>query len=207
MDSVLVPVDGGELPVRRWLPEAGSGPGIVVVQEIFGLSPYILGRCADLAEAGYVVAIVKSPFDLPLADITAARGVIEANPDVQWWGIGGHSLGGVAASSYAAGSSDADALVLWASYPYLDLSDLINLPVLSVSGSNDGLTTPAEVESAAADLPPGTDYVEVPGAVHAFFGDYGEQDGDGVPETTRQEAQQVIVDTTLTWLNSQSASP
>ena len=50
-------VDGGTLPVHRWLPESGSGPGIVLVQEIFGVSPYIRDRAAELAAAGYVVDV------------------------------------------------------------------------------------------------------------------------------------------------------
>lgn len=52
---VVVPVDDGELPGMLWLPASASGPGIVLVQEIFGLSPYIHQRAADLAALGYVV--------------------------------------------------------------------------------------------------------------------------------------------------------
>lgn len=41
--------------MHRWLPASGSGPGVLVLQEIFGVSPYIEQRCADLAAAGFVV--------------------------------------------------------------------------------------------------------------------------------------------------------
>src|SRR4051812_45617099 len=44
----------GVMPSHLWLPEGGSGPGIVVVQEIFGVSPYIDRRAQDLAELGHV---------------------------------------------------------------------------------------------------------------------------------------------------------
>ncbi len=54
-DVVHVMRPDGNLPVRRWLPASGGGPGILVLQEIFGVSPYIERRCADLAEAGYLV--------------------------------------------------------------------------------------------------------------------------------------------------------
>ena len=46
---------GGNLPVRRWLPPSGRGPGLLVIQEIFGVSGYIQERCAAFAAAGYVV--------------------------------------------------------------------------------------------------------------------------------------------------------
>lgn len=36
----------------------------------------------------------------------------------------------------------------------------------------------------------------VPGAVHAFFGDYGPQAGDGTPGTSRAQAQRQIVEAT-----------
>ncbi|MEV4601314.1 dienelactone hydrolase family protein [Amycolatopsis sp. NPDC049253] len=46
------PVD---LPV--WLPAGGRGPGLVLVQEIFGLDAYLSGVASDLADLGYVVAV------------------------------------------------------------------------------------------------------------------------------------------------------
>jgi carboxymethylenebutenolidase len=52
---VLVPTTDGDVPAYRWLPPLGTGPGIVVLQEIFGVSEYIRSRCADLAALGYVV--------------------------------------------------------------------------------------------------------------------------------------------------------
>jgi carboxymethylenebutenolidase len=53
-DVVSITVDG-DMPGRLWLPPAGQGPGLVLLQEIFGVSRYIQRRAADLAEAGYVV--------------------------------------------------------------------------------------------------------------------------------------------------------
>ena len=52
-----VPVIGGEVPADLYLPQAGTGPGIVLFQEIFGVTDYIRSRAQDLAELGYVVLV------------------------------------------------------------------------------------------------------------------------------------------------------
>jgi carboxymethylenebutenolidase len=52
---VTVATDAGEMPAYLWLPESGTGPGLLLLQEIFGVSSYIQRRGADLAAAGYVV--------------------------------------------------------------------------------------------------------------------------------------------------------
>ncbi|UFU06267.1 dienelactone hydrolase family protein [Ruania halotolerans] len=54
-DVITIPTESGDLPIHRWLPPGGTGPGVLVLQEIFGVSAYIRSRCADLATAGYVV--------------------------------------------------------------------------------------------------------------------------------------------------------
>jgi hypothetical protein len=106
------------------------------------------------------------------------------------WEVGGHSLGGVVASSYAGGGhAGVVGLLLWASYPSASLADDHSLLVTSVSASNDGLATPAKIEAAKPLLPPDTRYVVVEGAVHSDFGDYGTQRGDGTPTITKAEAQ------------------
>ena len=46
--------DGGEFPAHLALPESGFGPGLVVIQEIFGVNDYIKGACERLAKLGYV---------------------------------------------------------------------------------------------------------------------------------------------------------
>jgi carboxymethylenebutenolidase len=52
-ESVTVPDGSFDLPV--WLPESGRGPGLLLIQEIFGVGPYIRKVGADLAALGYVV--------------------------------------------------------------------------------------------------------------------------------------------------------
>src|SRR3954452_20227768 len=54
-EPVRVRTDAGEMPAHLWQPETGSGPGMLLLQEIFGVSEYIAQRGADLAAAGYVV--------------------------------------------------------------------------------------------------------------------------------------------------------
>jgi carboxymethylenebutenolidase len=43
------------MPAHVWRPASGSGPGILLLQEIFGVSDYIISRAQDLADLGYVV--------------------------------------------------------------------------------------------------------------------------------------------------------
>jgi carboxymethylenebutenolidase len=54
-EQTLVPTPDGDMTGYVWRPAAGSGPGVLLLQEIFGVSGYIQRRAADLAAAGYVV--------------------------------------------------------------------------------------------------------------------------------------------------------
>ncbi len=56
VERLDVPVGDGVMPARLWLPEAGTGPGLVLLQEIFGVTRNIVRRAEDLARLGYVVA-------------------------------------------------------------------------------------------------------------------------------------------------------
>jgi carboxymethylenebutenolidase len=51
-----VTVADGSFDLHVWLPGAGRGPGLVLIQEIFGVGAYIRAVAADLAALGYVVA-------------------------------------------------------------------------------------------------------------------------------------------------------
>jgi len=50
-----VPVSGGVFDLTVWLPAAGTGPGLLLIQEIYGVSDYIRAVAEDLAELAYVV--------------------------------------------------------------------------------------------------------------------------------------------------------
>lgn len=54
-----IPTADGPLPGLLWLPDGATAdapaPGVVVFQEIFGLTGYIQARCEDLARLGYAV--------------------------------------------------------------------------------------------------------------------------------------------------------
>ena len=54
-DPTTIPTADGDMPAVLWKPASGTGPGILLLQEIFGVSAYIRRRGAALAQAGYVV--------------------------------------------------------------------------------------------------------------------------------------------------------
>ncbi|WP_226531697.1 alpha/beta hydrolase [Microbacterium paraoxydans] len=136
-----------------------------------------------LAEDGVTVVITRPWLNLAFFDPRGLDAFTSAAPDVDVWAVGGHSLGGVRACQLA---PDADALVLFGSYCANDLSES-GLPVLSLSGSEDGLSTPQKIADARAELPADAEMVEIDGASHASFGDYGPQDGDGTPTISSEE--------------------
>jgi hypothetical protein len=161
-----------------------------------------------MAADGFTVDIVKPPYGIAFLAAGAPTGIIAGQPSVTRWVVGGHSLGGVAASSYAgADHHGVDGLVLWASYPNGSLAGNTSLLITSVSASRDGLATPAKIEASREKLPPTTRFVVVEGAVHADFGDYGTQRGDGRPTISRAEAQHQIEAATLALLHQVDGRP
>ncbi|WP_278236095.1 alpha/beta hydrolase [Isoptericola sp. AK164] len=150
-----------------------------------------------LAEAGHTVVIVKQPLSIGFLATGALDAARADLPAVERWVVGGHSLGGVVAAMEAdAADTDATApavgLLLYASYPAGDVGDTLTAAVESVSGTEDGLSTPEAIEASRADLPAGSSFTVVDGAVHAFFGDYGPQPGDGTPTISHDDARQQI---------------
>lgn len=158
-----------------------------------------------VAEAGYLVAVVKPAYGFALPNSSQPDSVIQNHPEIRYWAVGGHSLGGVAASSYA-DDHPVTGLLLYASYPASELArnDLI---ATSVSGSADALATPGDIAEAKPKLPEATRYVVVEGGIHAFFGDYGDQPGDGTPGISREDAQAQIQQATVALLASLPPKP
>lgn len=74
--------DGGTFDGHLVLPDGGSGPGLVVVQEVFGVNHYIRGVCDRLAALGYAALApdlfwrLEPGLELPPTDegLTAAMG-------------------------------------------------------------------------------------------------------------------------------------
>ena len=80
--TLPIPTDADDLPGLLWLPEDLDQPvpGLVVLQEIFGLSSYMQQRCADLAARGYAVLAPQlfARLDPPVVGI-------EDGEDLQAW--------------------------------------------------------------------------------------------------------------------------
>lgn len=72
-DHIDIPTADGAMPALRFLPESGVGPGIVLFQEIFGVSDYIQARAADLAALGYVVIAPEIYWRLEDSEIDYGR--------------------------------------------------------------------------------------------------------------------------------------
>jgi carboxymethylenebutenolidase len=55
--EIVTTHDGGRMPSFVARPASGRGPGIVVLQEIFGVTDYLRRRARDLAALGYIVLV------------------------------------------------------------------------------------------------------------------------------------------------------
>ena len=157
------------------------------------------------AEQGRLVVIAKQPLGIAFLATGAFDEARARFPDVAAWALGGHSLGGTVAAIQAdAGQHDAHspavALFFYASYPASDLSASLRIPVASISGSRDGLATPAKIAASRANLPADTVFTEIDGADHAQFGAYGPQPGDRPATIDASEAREQITEATTRFL-------
>jgi pimeloyl-ACP methyl ester carboxylesterase len=157
----------------------------------------------EIAAHGYLVVLVPAPLNLMVLDPNAADAIISQFPQIEYWAVGGHSLGGAMAANYLYTHSDAaGGLVLWASYPASNnnLSDS-GLKVLSVYGTLD-MSGMQPYDESRARLPADTTWVMIEGGNHAQFGDYGIQPGDNVATISAANQQAQAVTATVEFLDS-----
>ena len=146
-------------------------------------------RLADLvAEDGITVVIAKPWLGLALLDRRDLETFTAAADDVETWMVGGHSLGGAGLPARRGRRAGAAGLLL----RRLSATDL---PVLSISGSEDG--TAPKIDDARDLLPDDAQMLEIPGASHASFGDYGPQDGDGTASIEDAEMTEQVTEAVL----------
>lgn len=141
----------------------------------------------ELASKGVLCILIEMPFNLAVLDMDAADGVRELYPEINRWYIGGHSLGGSMAASYAVKHTEEfDGIVLLASYSTSDLS-VTELDTLSIYGSEDNVMNREKYERYKKKLPSDLVEVVIDGGCHAYFGMYGKQKGDGEPALSADE--------------------
>lgn len=121
--DILIPSADGEIPAVLCVPDAGSGPGVVLIQEIFGVNGYVRDVAERLASEGYVAVVphmywriqpdfaieATGPDDLPtafevagqhdpadgVADVGAALAHLAQRPEVDGpVGVMGFCFGG-----------------------------------------------------------------------------------------------------------------
>lgn len=196
--SVAVPTDAGDMPAHLWLPESGTGPGVLLVQEIFGISRYLESRAQDLADLGYVVLapeifwrlgvdrVAEGPDMLDQAmallqrvdwaaavsDGVAALRVLRDRDEVEGpTGAVGFCFGGGLAFNVAA-EADPDCLVSYygsALPQLLGLAPQVTAPQLHHFGLADSYIPPDQVERIQAAVDgPRTSFFTYDGAEHAF---------------------------------------
>lgn len=154
-----------------------------------------------VAASGYDVYLVKMPLNLAVFGENKAQEIIDENPDEKFV-LAGHSLGGVMASRFLAeNEGEAGGMIYLASYPDEkgDLSDS-NLPVLSISATEDQLVTAKDIADTKKYLPKNTQYEKIEGGNHAGFGSYGAQKKDGQATISNGAQQAEISQLMITWL-------
>ena len=165
VESVQTP--DGSFDLQVWRPEAGTGPGLLLIQEIYGVSDYIEAVAEDLAGLGYVQAGLTESLELAsrfdfgqgVADATAALHALTALPEVTGGtGVIGFCLGGSIAYFLAA-QAELDATVSYygsAVHDNLELLAQIEGPLQFQYGGSDPYiprAQVAQVEQAAAERP------------------------------------------------------
>ena len=145
-----------------------------------------------LAEQGMDACLVRMPFRLAVFGTNKADQVMKQH-DYEHWYIGGHSLGGAMAASYAAAhGSQLSGVFMLAAYPTKSLDE--KFKAIIIYGSEDGVVNRSKLEKANRDLPKSGKIYVMEGGNHAQFGNYGRQAGDGTAAISSEEQQQRTVD-------------
>lgn len=188
--TVTVTCDGGTMDMPVWAPPNGSGPGLVLVQEIFGVGEWIRVVATELAAAGYVVGapdlywriepgftaahddeglaaayamVGRLDASAAVDDTVAALGALGAHEAVIGApGVIGYCLGGTVAWAAAAAGDPAVCISYYGSGvpDALDAIGAITCPTLLHFGGSDPFIASEAVDRVVAAVAD-VDHIEV----------------------------------------------
>lgn len=146
-----------------------------------------------LTAHGYTVFYSDFFLNYAFFNIQLADKIIAENNDMTDFAISGHSLGGAMMGKFL-NQSNTDKIthvIFLASY---SVDDIVSLkqPVLSLSATLDGNTTPQKIQENAHHLPATTQFIAIEGGNHRQFADYQNQKGD-LEATISQDAQHTAI--------------
>jgi hypothetical protein len=144
-----------------------------------------------LSGRGITSVLIPMPFNLAVFGVNKADRVFAALPGIRNWYLGGHSLGGAMASSYAGKHAEKlSGLILLGAYPLNNSG----LPTLAVYGTYDNGLDTQKLR--------GAQFIEIKGGNHANFGNYGRQKGDGTALITQADQQAQAVDAIVSFMQT-----
>ena len=136
------------------------------------------------AREGVLAVLMPMPFNLAVLAKDAAASIPEQFPEVEHWYMAGHSLGGSMAASFAAENTAwVEGLILLAAYS----TEPLEIPVLSIRGSEARVLNMEKYEKYRTNLPADLEEHILEGGNHAGFGFYGPQEGDGTATISSRE--------------------
>lgn len=143
----------------------------------------------SLSDNDINVFLIKMPFNLAVFNINAADAIRKQYPAIQRWYIAGHSLGGAMASQHLEENADLyDGLIQLAAYPVNQSEENI----LILYGSKDKILDLTKIEIDRS--------INILGGNHAYFGNYGEQDGDGRANISRKKQQELTIEAIISFI-------
>jgi carboxymethylenebutenolidase len=196
-ERVSFKANGHTTPGYLARPAAGGGPGVIVIQEWWGLVPHIEDVTDRFATEGFVALApdlyhgeqAKGPdqagkmmmalsIDQAAKDLAGAIDYLTAQPGVTGATVGtvGFCMGGALSLFAASKNPEVGAcVVFYGGHPTVQPDiPALQAPVLGIWAGKDGFVTPAVVTAldqqlTAAGKP--HEFHTYPGADHAFFND------------------------------------
>ena len=151
----------------------------------------------ELAGKGTDVYLVRMPLNLAFFGMKQADAILKQSSFSRYY-IGGHSLGGAMAASWAAGRENVpDGVILFAAYPVREL----DTDVLLMYGSEDKIVNGKKIEAAENLVRGRFREAVIEGGNHAQFGNYGVQKGDGTAGISAEEQQRQAVELILAMMD------
>jgi carboxymethylenebutenolidase len=213
---VRFPSNGGTAEGYLAVPAGGSGPGVLVIQEYWGIVPHIQDVCEQFAREGFVALapdlfhgtkteepdeadklMMALNIDQAAKDLRGAAAYLKSRPETtsQQLGVVGYCMGGQLALYAASVSPEIGPVVdNYGVHPNVQPDyQRMSGPVLGNFAAEDAWVAPGAVPKLEGELRAAgiqTDFKTYPGTHHAFIRDHfaGVTDPNAAPTPQRQAA-------------------